>query len=569
MTTRMRLEIPLRTISPLHVGAVQTGAKQWQSDEIRRTRPRTDPGMDSRLLAQDADGHLILRGSSLAGALRAAIGHESGRQDVGRAWGSASRASCISVEDVDLGPKANTPTVHRHGNTVDRHLGTAADGALFTHEVLPPGTRFTLVLNGHTTDEPATAARNNHSPEAAPSTEEVRDELTAVLAAIDRGRLVLGARRNAGWGRVKLAVDAMHPVLFMSADLSTLEGLRMWVAAVSGDADNHKQAAAAAGQDLLDQSRQATPSEGRRTLTVSITWNSQDGILVHDPERLPDAVSEEAEHRLHMAAPGTPLPSRPVLPLRQGDHYILPGAGVRGALRSRMGRIVRTAQGQGDPQPAAPIDDVHEFLTQEPTVITALFGSTRWAGALRVDDCRAQNGREDVRQHVAIDRWTGGAVIGRRGLNEQDETGGRLFVEHVVVDADWEPLTLTVDLERLEGNIRESAQHDLTDEEVRRMRDATLCALGLALAEAAAGFLTLGGRAARGCGHVTVPSLTVRSNDPDVEDLEVQSTPISQAEAAGKVLAWARRLWTPHERESLSSWADCLDPLRPDEGVRA
>jgi len=208
-----------------------------------------------------------------------------------------------------------------------------------------------------------------------------------------------------------------------------------------------------------------------------------------------------------------------ILPLTSGTEdgvaLVLPGSGIKGALRTQAERIVRTLLARDVP------DDVQQQI--DVPLVDALFGSPGrrkgknkptlreerlGRGALSVDECYANqsfdrakweavvsskdvgelkekrrvlggSGRMDHAFHVAVDRWTGGAA--ERFLFSGLEPQG----------VEWAPIVMELDLERVGAEEREAAQ----------------ALLLLVLRDLAAGRIPLGYATNRGMGAVEVGAI--------------------------------------------------------------
>ena len=84
----------------------------------------------------------------MKGSLRAAC-EEAFGATTAHLWGGQDRASAMTVHAIALDRvEAGTELAERTGIAVDRYWGMAGDGALFVHEILPPGARLSLRLSG-------------------------------------------------------------------------------------------------------------------------------------------------------------------------------------------------------------------------------------------------------------------------------------------------------------------------------------------------------------------------------------------------------------------------------------
>lgn len=452
--TQYWLDLRLVTEGPLHSGGTE--------EQVDRTRADEEREATLRRLVTDASGAACLPGRSVKGALRSALrraGSEAGNSPL---WGSIEVGPSVTVHPIRLPQVPEEQTVERFGIAVDRRWGSVGDGALFTREVVPAGTPLTLQLSARVGWVEPLSGRGDTSEVCSASEEDVRRLFAEIVAVVRSGGLTLGARRSAGWGRVRLA-DA-DAVTARRADLSSPEGLRSY---------------RTRGQEIELPQVEDLASDSR--VSVEIMWSSPTGILVAAPDPKEDEEGRKRTVPMRAGAEGSP--------------YVLPGSSVRGALRSRCSRIARTVLAARGEQLRDWTDvGVHDQLADDVALVRALFGDTGRRGAVTVMDTHARGGVTQVRSHNAGDRWTGGVK------------DGALFTEEHVV-SDWEPIRLDVDLKLL--GLGEGGETPTEAEERERVR-AGLCLLGLALAELSTGCLPLGSRGTRGLGEARAHMMTVR-----------------------------------------------------------
>lgn len=340
MTIRYRLAAEMRLLSPLHIG----GARQL---------PDPDKPGAAAPSAKDGNGQYVIRGASVAGALRSHL-RRLGRG--GEAvWGSPRRASSISVSDVAL---PGLTADRRDGVGINRVTGAAAHGYLYALETVPTDTVFTLHV------------RAEEAPELAHLVEQ---ELAAVAAVLTGGAFAVGHGTSRGLGRM-----TADRVVAYRADLDTLDGLG---SAVVGELPAWPLPPVA----LHDPAPR---------LQIEIDWRPATGILVA-------AQPAADDDNLTTTLKDGQVP-RPVLP----------GSSVKGALRACASRIARTAV--GDDRPDWRGESLRQQLATDGPLVLALFGSTESRGALTVrDTCCHRDATAQPSTHVAIDRWTGAAATNR------------------------------------------------------------------------------------------------------------------------------------------------------------
>ncbi|MGH3947974.1 MAG: RAMP superfamily CRISPR-associated protein [Pseudonocardiaceae bacterium] len=377
--------------SPLHIG----GATD---------RPGTDAA-----LARDGRGNLYLPGTSVTGALRAALG-ETDRAP--QTWGTADvdglGASRVIVRDAMLGTGKDLQTPpesgRRDGVAIDRAVGSAVDGLFFGHEIVPAGSWARLEIEVHSD-----------------AVSEASDlQLLGRVRSVLSTGLRLGARTSRGLGLMSADED----------DISVTE-VRYDSAASFWQTRRTPRTV----------TLPATTPSNRETLDVEIRWRPDGPLAVG----VAGAVPTLALHPLL-----EPHPDRPGR-LR----LMVPGTALAGALRSRAELVCRTLR--QSPTPAAFADQ----LTSTPPA-ALLFGLARDehgspSSALLVPDCAstttiaatdwavataadtdspprrvAADGDAELvcTDHVAVDRWTGGA------------SEGQLFSEYEPHGFRFEPIKL-------------------------------------------------------------------------------------------------------------------------------
>ncbi|WP_366180394.1 RAMP superfamily CRISPR-associated protein [Actinomyces timonensis] len=502
--TRYEMTIHLVTDSPLHSGGID--------EVVDRSRQGSERVAVPRRFARDGNGHPILTGRSVKGAVRAACEEylcgdvgDAVREQLGSDWkglwgttsSGESRAATLTFHTVDLAEAAqredgstwkpgaagvgaadahpaadSVALATRTGIAVNRYWGAAGDTALFEHEYVPAGLPLTLTITAQTGRMSTSGGETQ--PEAAgpePATESHVEQLFAlIIGLLKSGRVAFGGRRNAGWGRVRLADH--RPWTLTRSRLGTREELLTWLDG---------------GEDVTTAIDPVACTESER-IRITISWDSPTGILVAEPR--PDR-TERDEHAREgeRGRSDDQQPNNYAEPLRSGPHpsapLVLPGSSVRGALRSRASRIARTVLAARQPDSVDTWSGlgVHDQLTADPALVRDLFGSTNRRGALSVLDTLA-SGRTRLRTvlHNAGDRWTGGVAEG-------------LLYGEKVPDTTWNDLVLELDPRSLPGT--------------GDRRRAAWCLLGLTLAELATGTLPLGSRGTRGLGQVHVTRVRV------------------------------------------------------------
>ncbi|GGO20280.1 hypothetical protein GCM10010116_40660 [Microbispora rosea subsp. aerata] len=544
VVSRVRARGWLRTESPLHVGGLGG-----------------DPA-DPLPIAVDGLGRVYVPGTTLAGVLRSwcrGAGPET--DSLSDMWGFApeqgdgGRASRVIVADALV---ATTCRLDEHGLPatpiepallefrpsvgIDRVTGAAAPEFLYGRAVVPAGCYLRLEIDIESAELGEHGAKLDQA------------RMAALLDALGRGEIRLGAATSRGLGSVRLLDDPLDIVVDR---FDSPEGLL----AMLRDEPGRRRS--------VQSLRTGDPKlPGRReVLEISMTWRPLAPVMVRGTSS-------------GLIVDTLPLTTRVD---RRHLTLVLPGSSIRGALRGHAEFVeltAREAAGSGEvealrderAEPESPPGGsvaAHSAafrarLDRLPAV-RALFGAARddvadrRAGALRVEECQAEvtipdalwrsvtgadsapsadtgdapgEGRagDDERRslpeglldrledmgmaqadHVALDRWTGGAA------------DGRLFHVLEPYAVDWAPIRLSVDLVRL------------GDE-----RDHALALLLLTLRDLAAGRIPLGALVNRGFGDIEVEVITL-TGGPWTEPVALPEALVSR-EAGPIAEAWTRYL---------------------------
>lgn len=478
-TSRMELLGTLVCESAIHVGGWSQGASQNDS---------SDGKSNTLVTATDASGRLIIPGTSLTGVLRAnpELAH------LEPLWGSSredGHASLISVDDAVITSSAGDG--HPDSRTqvsISRYSGAAVDQMLFDREVVPAGSEFTLLI------------RINAGADHTAAHESAGDDCSCpacALASVLTNGIQVGAGSGRGLGAVRLT-DATVSV--MTWDRPGLTALL---------------------KGTLPSStpyRAAVTHSGSRG-AIAISWRALGPVM---------SKSNDAQ--------GVAVPRS----VQRGDrvHLLIPGSSLRGAFRSQAERIMATAFGG----PVAATDSTGaagqlDFLERSASApfpagsgqlgpVGLLFGSAAasmnrnerrsalgWRGVLRFDDLISERSVPEAdwkilidearkpgsqrkpneldsslrfTSRVAIDRWTGGASEGRLHV---------ALEPYWVKEGDWAPITLSVDLRRL--NVASDT-----------LANAALGLLWLTIEDLRKGRFGIGFGYSRGYGDVDVTSVS-------------------------------------------------------------
>jgi CRISPR/Cas system CSM-associated protein Csm3 (group 7 of RAMP superfamily) len=359
-------------------------------------------------LARNGKGELYIPGTSLAGPMRAwwaaCYGSKSADIFFGRTPSKGSEdeghASLITIAD---GQVTGTATEIRDGIKIDAETGAVEDTLKFDREVLPCGTVIGLSIRF---EETAAAQKEN-----------AKVKFATLLKALSEGQIRFGAAKTRGLGVAKAELTATSVAMNSSADILSLLAFKAKV----------NTASSAIAFDFAGHSESMTPDN---TINIIINWTSVLPVF-----NLGNDGGGAIDHLPLLSGAGaTKAP-------------VLTGASIKGALRSHAARICRTvfggtANGQHElvealfgvagkkanpkdkrkTKPGMGAVSVSDCVT-EPSVLTEEWTAVLGAGGGNEEKSTNAQARLDaanhlrengwqVHDHVAIDRWTGGAKEG-------------------------------------------------------------------------------------------------------------------------------------------------------------
>ncbi|MGC4950337.1 RAMP superfamily CRISPR-associated protein [Streptomyces sp. DT224] len=410
-------------------------------------------------LSRDAQGRPYLPASSLAGSLRAhmrrhhigqvetLMGEEPGTRTSSSRWETnhpgeeqqQARPSAIRFLGTRIEPADDTgfELAQRGRTAVDRHRAAPANHKLRTDELLPPGTRISCWLR---VDDLALHTR--------------------VLGALADWRPTIGGGRSTGLGRARVTTAR-----YQALDLNTPEGRARWLTQ--------------GGEDLFAGGTALDLEAAQPEVVLRASWEIVDGLSITTGEPELDEATGRTVARVLTGRFSTGDGNRTRLP------YV-PGSTWKGVLRSQVEYILRSLD--------LPVcDSTGPDGTCGKCDVCIAFGYTTedddgdsvgQRALLHFADSPITGAALSVRQHVPLDRFTGGAAAG-------------LLYARQVVDAGHLTLTITRD-------------PDLTTPAIPPL---AVAALRLAYYDLHAGQLGLGGATTRGLG-------TVRRRDLDEAAIE-------------------------------------------------
>jgi CRISPR/Cas system CSM-associated protein Csm3 (group 7 of RAMP superfamily) len=351
--------------------------------------------IDMPVLRDGRTGRPLLPGTTLAGALRSALGDRlagyGAREPVEvsylfggcRGDDDGAQSPLIVFDAIGTLPKGATIEA-RDGVAISPSTGIAEDHEKYDFEVLPADTTFPvrvdlLVPGEGRVDE-----------------EQLLAWLAASLDAFSNGDNGFGARRTRGLGRVRAEWSAKR------YDLSTKQGWLEWARS------DHEPALPSTLGSIHDAlaatpkgSQLVQPPDARALVTFRLSLQVEHDILVRSAGTTPDAPD--------------------VAHLRSGGVPILPGTSLAGVMRAqalRIARLVRAAHGDAERW-------IDQLFGPRFEGRRAAPGFEPRASRLRVGEAKIEQSFSQRQARIAIDRFTQGVVDGAL-FDEQPEVRGNI-----------------------------------------------------------------------------------------------------------------------------------------------
>lgn len=368
----------LETLTPLHCGGGD------------------DPVFD-QIVSRDAFGFWRIPGSSIAGILRnylkksapelenVLFGYASSSSKDTCKENKASIVWCMDAYQLDFDMKlayckqlngenvsALGPFIRDHVN-IDLDSSTAKESGKYDEEIIPPGTRFFLELRLDGWESELT--------------DEEKHAFIKLCSAIASGEVTFGGKKVSGYGRFSCNFKSGNPsFICMEYDLNKESELEAYL--------NIPKAPSLSLKDGTRINLEKTPP------VYSATDISFDLVLpleTDGPIMVGGTNLKEQDQKVDMVCLTTPYLDY------EGKEkinycYTLPGSSFRGVLRHGVYKVAK-ALGL-DPQKE--VDELFGFINGKEKKSAS--------GKVQVEDIYLKQARTLRLQHVAIDRFTGGAL---------------------------------------------------------------------------------------------------------------------------------------------------------------
>ena len=362
----------LQTKTPLHCGG------------------GSDPSLDQPV-NRDSYGLWRIQGSSVAGILRSYIkdaepeledilfGHQNRNfssldQSASLVW--CSDASLLDFDDdfafkkiasgKDIGFGVG-PFVRDHVN-IDLEKGTAIDGGKYDEEIVPPGVKFAIELKLDGWNEELSTDKS--------------DAFLKLCSAIKHGLITFGGKTVSGYGKVVCTYAEVKELnLKNKDDLETY--LNLSDSPVFADNEGHSV-------ELLKVDDFTSKDGSIYTGKLVLPLVSNGPILVGG--------TNTKDSEVDMVCLMTPI-----LDEKKKDYiykYTIPGSSLRGVIRHRVFDILKA------------LNKDNEQNDELNSIFGSVSGKNGSAGHIKCSDIYLDIDKAQHVQHVAIDRFTGGAIDG-------------------------------------------------------------------------------------------------------------------------------------------------------------
>ena len=362
----------LQTKTPLHCGG------------------GSDPSLDQPV-NRDSYGLWRIQGSSVAGILRSYIkdaepeledilfglqnrNFSSLDQSASLVW--CSDASLLDFDDdfafkkiasgKDIGFGVG-PFVRDHVN-IDLEKGTAIDGGKYDEEIVPPGVKFAIELKLDGWNEELSTDKS--------------DAFLKLCSAIKHGLITFGGKTVSGYGKVVCTYAEVKELnLKNKDDLETY--LNLSDSPVFADNEGHSV-------ELLKVDDFTSKDGSIYTGKLVLPLVSNGPILVGG--------TNTKDSEVDMVCLMTPI-----LDEKKKDYiykYTIPGSSLRGVIRHRVFDILKA------------LNKDNEQNDELNSIFGSVSGKNGSAGHIKCSDIYLDIDKAQHVQHVAIDRFTGGAIDG-------------------------------------------------------------------------------------------------------------------------------------------------------------
>lgn len=356
------------------------------------------------------DGNPVLRGSTLAGALRTALSDylsgfrkdednaikklfgnvgsngDNGNESIVIVFDSAAKTPNIVLHD---NVRKTLKTAIRDGVRINLQTGLADDGKKYDRELTLPGVEFPIRLELVIPENTEWISESD-----------VIEYIRIALTGLTDGSIAFGARKSRGLGAC-CASDFKA----RRFDLTTQEG---WLDF--------------AQTDHLTPLKEIIEGVSKPALALEAAWDKAKNQVSPEDKRDGLTLTFQLDNAasLLIRSPGQTYRSTDVVHLRENDKNILSGTSMAGRWRSYAHRIVNTLGISGGDEIVSDLfGTAPEMMKDNPK-----------ASRIYFSESVVVESKTHIQSRVKIDRLTGGA-IDTALFDEEPALGGK--IEHIVI----------------------------------------------------------------------------------------------------------------------------------------
>jgi len=285
-------------------------------------------------------------------------------------WGPEGDSDCNRQSSIifsDLEPIDKPVVVVRDGVKIDNKKGISKEHAKFDYEVIERSSKFKVSFEINLDGNYANLGRSVAS---------------TIVKLLKDGEIRIGARTNSGFGRIEL-----KEANFYEFDFSKKEHVHKWFKYLC-----HNELPTPTNIESIP-----LPLKSNKFI-VNAYFKIKNSLIVRDYSIEPDAPD-----MIHIHSSGKP---------------VLPGTSLKGAIRARAERIVKTLD-----KPESIVNELFGFVEES--------SKKAKKGRITVEETIIDGYPEEVQTRIKIDRFTGGTIEG--ALVESKPLFGSKNPEHVQI----------------------------------------------------------------------------------------------------------------------------------------
>ncbi|MFW6172254.1 MAG: RAMP superfamily CRISPR-associated protein [Elusimicrobiota bacterium] len=309
----------------------------------------------------DSKNRPFIPASSLMGVLRHYLQSSAMNQSLlNNFWGFSDendgRQSKISCSDLILVDGQTYNIQSREGICIDEKNGITKEGALYDYQLIEPGPEFKLYIEVSLVQDEGQNSRDFS-----------RKMLATISRVLSDRCIRIGAMTNSGFGEISLSKYKIYEI-----DFKKKEHIKAWLRRDFSQIP-------AINNEL------ASFEIDKNEFSISAAFVLKNSFI----SRLVLAKNDEPDSKS----------------ITSKKHYIIPGTSIKGALRKRALRIIKTI---GRSQPEEFINNLFGFVETQDTD----FLNNSQKGKIHVEEIQLKNYYPEIQHRIKIDRFTGGTVKG-------------------------------------------------------------------------------------------------------------------------------------------------------------